>query len=104
MKAIITWICFGLLSLAVSTHVAAKTAVVVLKGDVGVNGTVIFQEDDDGIKITGNITGLTPNAQRGFHIQYAVFFSSESSLHGLFLGIIDFIPDIIYVAWPIHVY
>jgi len=68
MKTIINLVCIGLLSLFVSTHVAAKTAVVVLKGDVGVNGTVIFQEHEDGIKITGNITGLTPNALRGFHV------------------------------------
>lgn len=33
-----------------------------------VNGTVTFTEMGDKVKVTAHITGLTPNAQHGFHI------------------------------------
>ncbi|KAL4246641.1 Superoxide dismutase [Cu-Zn] [Abortiporus biennis] len=45
-------------------------AVVVLKGDSGVGGSVIFQQESLGgkVTITGDLQGLKPNFKQGFHI------------------------------------
>ncbi|KAJ3526747.1 hypothetical protein NM688_g8222 [Phlebia brevispora] len=45
-------------------------AVAVLKGDSGVGGTVIFTQSDPSgpVTVTGDLAGLDPSAQRGFHI------------------------------------
>ncbi|KAF8957251.1 superoxide dismutase [Flammula alnicola] len=45
-------------------------AVVVLKGDSPVTGTVTFEQRSprNPVKVTGKIKGLTPNASRGFHV------------------------------------
>jgi len=45
-------------------------AVVVLRGDSPVSGTVTFEQTAPGkpVTITGNIKGLDPNAGRGFHV------------------------------------
>ncbi|PVF94629.1 hypothetical protein CPB86DRAFT_633253 [Serendipita vermifera] len=62
---------------AASTPVLARRtddnpiyAVAVLKGTGNVNGTVYFTQDAQGnpVKITGEIWGLDPNADRGFHV------------------------------------
>lgn len=47
-------------------------AVVVLQGDSPVTGTVTFEQSSLGkpVTVTGSIKGLTPNALRGFHVQY----------------------------------
>lgn len=46
-------------------------ALVVLSGDSSVSGSVVFEQQAPGqhVQITLKIKGLTPNAQRGFHIQ-----------------------------------
>ncbi|RDA84587.1 hypothetical protein CP532_1132 [Ophiocordyceps camponoti-leonardi (nom. inval.)] len=45
-------------------------AVCVLRGDENVGGTVIFEQasENEPTKITYNITGNSPNSERGFHI------------------------------------
>ncbi|PHH87445.1 hypothetical protein CDD83_8867 [Cordyceps sp. RAO-2017] len=45
-------------------------AVSVLRGDTKVSGTVVFEQESESAptKITWNITGNDPKAQRGFHI------------------------------------
>jgi len=42
-------------------------AVAVLKGSGDVQGTIWFTEKDGGLKVTGELTGLTPG-QHGFHV------------------------------------
>ncbi|XP_056592302.1 superoxide dismutase [Cu-Zn] [Triplophysa dalaica] len=42
-------------------------AVCVLKGTGEVTGTVYFVPEDDAVKVTGEITGLTPG-EHGFHV------------------------------------
>ncbi|KJZ75865.1 Superoxide dismutase [Hirsutella minnesotensis 3608] len=45
-------------------------AVCVLRGEAGIGGTVVFEQDSESAptKITYNIVGNAPNAERGFHI------------------------------------
>ncbi|BEI80534.1 hypothetical protein CcaverHIS002_0110630 [Cutaneotrichosporon cavernicola] len=45
-------------------------AIAVLKGDSKVTGTITFTQAAEGgpVSVTGTITGLDANAQRGFHI------------------------------------
>ncbi|GMK57618.1 hypothetical protein CspeluHIS016_0404520 [Cutaneotrichosporon spelunceum] len=45
-------------------------AIAVLKGDSQVSGTITFTQAAEGgaVTVTGTITGLDANAQRGFHI------------------------------------
>lgn len=51
--------------------IRAWSAVAVLSGPSGAKGVVYFDQPSDvGVHITGNITGLTANAQQGWHIQY----------------------------------
>lgn len=47
-------------------------AIVVLKGDSPVTGTVIFEQatKTGPVKVTGEVRNLDPLAKRGFHIQY----------------------------------
>jgi hypothetical protein len=69
MKNIFNVAALGL-SLLLPTYVHAWSAVTVLKGTGDVSGIVYFDQGDDNVvHITGNITGLTPNADRGFHVQ-----------------------------------
>lgn len=46
------------------------SAIAILKGDVGVSGTVNFEQasPESPIMVSYNITGNSPNALRGFHI------------------------------------
>jgi len=69
MKNIFNIVALGL-SLLLPTYVSALSAVAVLKGTSNVTGVIYFDQDspDSAVHITGNITGLTPNAQRGFHV------------------------------------
>jgi len=57
-------------TLALAHTNATTVAVVVLTGTFGVNGTVIFsqQSPHSPVIVTGNISGLAPNALRGFHV------------------------------------
>ena len=57
---------------------ASLQAVVVLRGDSPVSGTVTFEQTAPGkpVKVTGNIKGLDPNASRGFHVQCAYMYIS----------------------------
>lgn len=47
-------------------------AVVVLKGDSSVSGTVTFEQSTASGEVTvkGDLKGLDPSSSRGFHIQY----------------------------------
>jgi len=70
MKTIFNIAALGL-SLLLPTYVNAWSAVAVLKGTGDVSGVIYFDQSSDsgsGVHVTGNITGLTPNAQRGFHV------------------------------------
>jgi len=49
---------------------AVKKAIVILRGDSNVTGTVTFSQSSSSVPvlISGEINGLDPNAKRGFHI------------------------------------
>ncbi|KAJ8586277.1 hypothetical protein M405DRAFT_364864 [Rhizopogon salebrosus TDB-379] len=53
-----------------SETVIVQKAVVVLKGDSPVTGTITFQQSsaDGPVKISGEIMNLDPSSQRGFHV------------------------------------
>lgn len=53
---------------AQSPEPSKLVAIVRPVGDGKVMGSVIFEKTDEGVKITANIGGLTPNAHHGFHI------------------------------------
>ncbi|CAG2172120.1 unnamed protein product, partial [Oppiella nova] len=42
-------------------------AVVVLKGDSNVTGTIRFEQKGSSVSVTGSVSGLTPG-QHGFHV------------------------------------
>ncbi|KDR82890.1 hypothetical protein GALMADRAFT_238526 [Galerina marginata CBS 339.88] len=49
--------------------IQSTSAVVVLRGDSSVTGTVTFRQRSKGpVTISGKIQGLSPNALRGFHV------------------------------------
>jgi len=51
-------------------QILVKKAVVVLKGDSVVSGTVTFEQSSvtGAVSVSGKIEGLNPSTQRGFHI------------------------------------
>lgn len=60
-------------------------AAVLLRGEGSASGKIYFEQPSKNavVRITGKLTGLDPNALRGFHIQYCTTTARISSLVSL---------------------
>ncbi|TFK28076.1 hypothetical protein FA15DRAFT_665861 [Coprinopsis marcescibilis] len=60
---------YALLARGDSAPLVTK-AIVVLKSDGGITGTVVFEQSSNKtpVKVTGTLKGLDPNSLRGFHV------------------------------------
>ncbi len=60
---------------------ATKKAIAVIQATAGnnVSGTIIFQQENEVINITGNITGLNPGQKHGIHVHEFGDISAEDA-------------------------